>query len=234
MKKQLTADQISYLFSFAESKHVKYKDIQYEIVDHLASAIEAELDAYPFLTFERATERVYGRFPLTGFMQWMEQKEESLTKYWKGRQRKYMLRFLKLPQVVAVFTCIYAMAEVFQSQNTVLIIGLLCTYLAAILGCTWHNRFIYSHQQACSQYMVQDTFYKSILACSFTGTLLPLVLLLDSAIGSIFDPMSLFHAYYFSTAMTFIILYCYAAATAFPTMLQQELESKYSFLTTTT
>jgi len=230
MKKQLTAEQIDQLVAFAESKHVHYLDLQYEIVDHLASAVEDELAAYPFLSFERALERVYGRFPVTGFMQWMEQKEESLTKYWKGRQRKYMLRFMKPPQIFALLASIYIMAQVFLSQDMLLIGGLMSMYLVSTLYFAWRNRSMYIRQQTGSPLMVQDAFYKTVLFCNFSGAIMALAFILDSGLGSIFSPMSTFNSYYFASAMTFIIIYNYASATAFPAMLQEELEQKYSFI----
>ncbi|MFZ1455121.1 MAG: hypothetical protein WAT46_03705 [Saprospiraceae bacterium] len=47
MEKQLTMEQIETLFSFVKSKYVRYIDVQYELVDHLASAIEDEMQRIP-------------------------------------------------------------------------------------------------------------------------------------------------------------------------------------------
>ncbi|MBK7635546.1 MAG: hypothetical protein IPJ13_15665 [Saprospiraceae bacterium] len=65
----LTTDQIQSLFAFVKSKYVRYIDVQYELVDHLATAIEDEMQKDSKLSFEAALSKVYARFPITGFYQ---------------------------------------------------------------------------------------------------------------------------------------------------------------------
>jgi len=61
-KKQLTAEQIAILFNLTERNGVTYYDVQIEIVDHYASAIEKMWEVEPELNFYRAQERVYKEF----------------------------------------------------------------------------------------------------------------------------------------------------------------------------
>lgn len=44
MKKQVSPAQVEALFKFFRSKYVHYYDVQIELVDHFASAIEAMWD----------------------------------------------------------------------------------------------------------------------------------------------------------------------------------------------
>ena len=78
----LTKAQINQLFEFTKKKYVHYEDLRYELVDHLASDIEAQMVADSSVSFKSALDITYGKFPITGFSKFVEQKEKSLNRYW--------------------------------------------------------------------------------------------------------------------------------------------------------
>ena len=49
---KLTAEQIEQLYVFTRQHYVEYYDLQTELVDHLANAIEQQWESNPKLTFE--------------------------------------------------------------------------------------------------------------------------------------------------------------------------------------
>jgi hypothetical protein len=63
----LQKDQIECLFEFTRSHGVQYYDVQAELVDHLASQIEADMDANPKLSFHAALDEAYTSFGPKGF-----------------------------------------------------------------------------------------------------------------------------------------------------------------------
>jgi hypothetical protein len=67
MNKQLTEAQIESLHMFCEFHGVKYYDVQVELVDHLASAIENRWENEPNIGFEQALNDVYSAFGVGGF-----------------------------------------------------------------------------------------------------------------------------------------------------------------------
>lgn len=79
----LTDTQIQSLYKFVESKYVRYIDVQHEIVDHLACAIEDKMQEQPSLSFESALSQVYSQYPITGFALLVSSKEKALDKYWR-------------------------------------------------------------------------------------------------------------------------------------------------------
>ena len=84
----LTEEQIQSLFTFCEKHFVKYYDVQVELVDHLANAIEIEMRADPLLTFEKAVEKIYRSFGYGGFQPLVNEKEKMAEKqikilFWK-------------------------------------------------------------------------------------------------------------------------------------------------------
>lgn len=98
---ELSREQIQYLYDFVTSKYVRYEDVKHEIVDHLACAIEDRMSGNPDLTFERALQLVYSKFPITGFAQWIMEKEKALQIYWRKKLGKAFLRWLFSKDILA-------------------------------------------------------------------------------------------------------------------------------------
>jgi len=84
MTRQLTPIEIEKLFAFVRSKYVRWVDLQYEIVDHLATAIEDTITEDPTISFDRALQQVYSSFPITGFTNLVAAKQKALHRYWIG------------------------------------------------------------------------------------------------------------------------------------------------------
>lgn len=76
----LTKEQIEYLFYFCTSNGVLYYDVQVELVDHLANAVEIEMHSVPVLTFDKAVEKVHRSFGYRGFEPLVKEKEKMAEK----------------------------------------------------------------------------------------------------------------------------------------------------------
>ena len=87
----LTDGQIQQLFAFCESKRVQYYDVQVELVDHLAIAIETRMQENPDLSFEKALELTYQDFGIFGFSKIVSAKELAVME----RQRHFFYTTVK-------------------------------------------------------------------------------------------------------------------------------------------
>lgn len=87
----MTKDQIAYLFKFCEKHLVYFYEVQLELVDHLANAIEEEMKANPRLTFKNALDVVYSRFGVMGFSTVVREKSRQLER----RARKQYWQLIK-------------------------------------------------------------------------------------------------------------------------------------------
>ena len=67
MEKKLSIDQIVHLFTFTRQHYVEYFDVQSELVDHLANAIETEWQANPKLPFDEALNKEFKKFNFRAF-----------------------------------------------------------------------------------------------------------------------------------------------------------------------
>ena len=84
----LSGEQIQSLFIFCEKHFVKYYDVQVELVDHLANAVEMEMQKEIKLSFEKALEKVHLSFGVSGFAPLVTEKQKQAEKqssklFWK-------------------------------------------------------------------------------------------------------------------------------------------------------
>ncbi|MFD2584545.1 hypothetical protein ACFSR6_18755 [Pedobacter vanadiisoli] len=63
----LTKEQLAYIRSFIQQKGFKYIDVQMEILDHVASAVEEKMETDPDLKFEDALNETHKAFGPDGF-----------------------------------------------------------------------------------------------------------------------------------------------------------------------
>ena len=87
----LNSEQINYLFQFCEKKFVRYYDVQLELVDHLANAIERKMESQPEINFEEALKTVYKDFGIFGFAHIVQEKEANVY----NTQRKIFRQLVK-------------------------------------------------------------------------------------------------------------------------------------------
>jgi SPX domain protein involved in polyphosphate accumulation len=88
---KLSAEQIERLYQFTRQHYVEYYDLQTELVDHLANAIEEQWQQNPKLSFEEALQIEFKKFGVFGFMDVVEQRQSALNK----KYNKLVLNELK-------------------------------------------------------------------------------------------------------------------------------------------
>lgn len=80
---KLSTEQITKIKSLISKRGFTHTDLQYEILDHVASAIETKMEINPDLALEKAFKEVHSSFGVLGF----SVIEDSMT----GRVRKELL-----------------------------------------------------------------------------------------------------------------------------------------------
>lgn len=87
----LTEEQIQTLFRFCEKKRIVHYDLQVEIVDHLANAIEERMEQDGSLLFEDALMQVHQSFGPLGLRSMTATREAALQKKY-SRMKWQLLR----------------------------------------------------------------------------------------------------------------------------------------------
>lgn len=106
--KQLTKNQIQELFAFTKSHRVRYYDLQSEVVDHLASAIESKWEESPNLPFEKALDEVYAGFGIYGFGKLEQEKREAIQRKIGWKIWDFIKSYLTPPKILITLMAIIA------------------------------------------------------------------------------------------------------------------------------
>jgi hypothetical protein len=227
-KTLLTENEIKSLFDFVKSKYVSYIDLQYELVDHLASAIEDEMSCDHCLSFEKALNKVYARFPITGFTHFVNSKQIGLKSYWRSKMFSILKGYFKLPKIfitlllTIAFFMLYLNTgnDVFQVHMVIL---LLCSTI--LLG---YENYTSKQEHAQGKYLFLDTFYST--SYQFTGFVF---FYFGMKLTENIDKINI-NIYLFSALKTVFVLYLIISGHMrlryLPAVLKEEIAKKYGHL----
>lgn len=96
----VTEAEVGKLYAFTDKHFIPYYDLQTELVDHLANAIEAQWVVNATISFEDALEAEFKKFGIFGFTTILEERQASLTKYYWGKIFGEFKTFFRLPKIL--------------------------------------------------------------------------------------------------------------------------------------
>jgi uncharacterized membrane protein YidH (DUF202 family) len=99
LHKTLTPAEIDVLYDFTRRHFVVYYDLQTELTDHLANAIEQQWAVNPNLAFGDALNAEFKKFGIFGFSDIVAQRQAALTKRYYKLIWGYAKDFLRLPKI---------------------------------------------------------------------------------------------------------------------------------------
>jgi len=104
--KTLSEEQILRLYIFTREHFVEHYDLQTELVDHLANAIEAKWQEQPEVDFENALQQEFKKFGIFGFMDVVETRQLALRKRYNKLIWRYFKEYLTLPKILLTMASI--------------------------------------------------------------------------------------------------------------------------------
>jgi hypothetical protein len=104
MKNELTQEQVAQLFDFTRKHFVEYYDVQVELVDHLASSIETEMEQNSSLSFDEALNKVFSGFGIFGFDGITQTKADAIAKQQRKLWQQKFLELLQWPNLIKRFS----------------------------------------------------------------------------------------------------------------------------------
>lgn len=227
-EKELNPEEIQRLFDFVQSKYVRYKDVQYELVDHLASAIEVKQKADNNLDFESALREVYAGFPVTGFNHFLGDKAAALNKFFFRKLWEYMKDYLKLPKLIIsgiIFTFFY---QIFRNFGTYSLDAAYILY-AIFTIVSMHKSVFYKLMKKDDRYLIINTYVQVFMTASFFYWYAPISGFMTRNITE-FQTLNPMQASFFAIFLSIGILITHAFIYVFPEMLKNELRTKYAHL----
>jgi hypothetical protein len=107
-ERTLTPGQVEQLFALCRSKGVHFYDIQVELVDHMAAAIEAR----PEVPFDKALSAVIEGFGFNGFAKTVETRRKQLQAQYRRMAWSMFIGYFNWPKVMLtllIFTVLYVL-----------------------------------------------------------------------------------------------------------------------------
>lgn len=117
MNRTITTEQSQQLFQFCREHYVDHYDLQVELVDHLASAIEEQWVQNPELPFKDALWNTFTKFGITGFSKIKEQKQKELRRKYNRMQWHFLLGFFSWPKILLTTACTLLLSTLFKFAN---------------------------------------------------------------------------------------------------------------------
>lgn len=142
----LSATQISEIKNFISRKGIKYQDVQMEVIDHVATAVEEKMNADGTLSFESALNQTHASFGIFGFSTMEDSISNGLSKkytriFWGQFLSLFGLRYLPLV-VFAVFT-LYKVQVLINDDQSLLTISFFSIIGLLTLAIVYLNRNAY-------------------------------------------------------------------------------------------
>lgn len=126
-ERKLTNEETDRLFDFCRKHGVHYYDLQIELVDHLAEAIENYWEQDPNRPFQQALNQSYKQFGIFSFSRIKDQKEKALRKKYNRLSWMFVASFFKLPRIILTIVLSLFVFTLFQFvKNDGIIIGIYC------------------------------------------------------------------------------------------------------------
>lgn len=98
--KKVSQEQLIELHVFIKKKYVEFYDVEIELVDHLAHAIEQQWVMDPMISFEKALEIEYKKFGVFGFSSVVEQKQSELSKHYWNIALRAFISYFTIPKII--------------------------------------------------------------------------------------------------------------------------------------
>lgn len=111
---KLSTQQIDQLYTFTRQHFVEWYDLQSELVDHLANAIEQEWEQNPNRTFEEILNKEFQKFGVFGFMGVVEERQKFLNKKYSRLIWSYYREFFGLPKILLTMALVYGIHTINQ------------------------------------------------------------------------------------------------------------------------
>ncbi len=145
---KLTREQIDSLYQFTRQHYVEWYDLQTELVDHLANAIEQQWQENPKISFEDALQMEFKKFGIFGFMDVVEKRQAALNKRYNKIVWQHFKAFFTIPKIVATFSAVgiffYMLLSINKQAgiiiNSFIVVAILFFWMATIVKRIKYNK----------------------------------------------------------------------------------------------
>jgi hypothetical protein len=159
---KLNPSQIDRLYTFTRQHYVEYYDLQTELVDHLAHAIEAEWEQNPQFSFEEVLNNEFKKFGVFGFMDVVEKRQAALGKKYNQLVWHHFKDFFTIPKIIGTVSAIgilFMALQKFPVGIAIVILYLLSTVVFWITSILMSRKNKKQSQLLGKKWLFKDIIY---------------------------------------------------------------------------
>ncbi|MBN9285337.1 MULTISPECIES: hypothetical protein [unclassified Flavobacterium] len=142
--RRVNETEIEKLYAFTGQHYVAYYDVQTELVDHLANAIEAQWAINPAISFDEALKIEFRKFGVFGFTTILEERQAALTGKYNRRILAEFRRFFRLPKIILVIATVYVVFQLLNRSDypdySILGLFVITFFIEGIAAFLWLNK----------------------------------------------------------------------------------------------
>lgn len=160
---KLSAEQIEKLYAFTRQHYVEYYDLQTELVDHLANAIEAQWELNPKLSFNEALQMEFKKFGVFGFMDVVEKRQAALQKKYRKLVWNELKNFFRWPKIIgtlATIGIVFYGLKLFQQDVVIVQMAFVVLVVSFFVGIFWLSRKNKkNHQKTGKKWLLKEIIF---------------------------------------------------------------------------
>ena len=226
--KTVTSKQIERLYEFTHQCQVKYFDVQTELVDHLANAIETHWQEFPNDDFETVLIQEAQKFGTFGFKEITEEKEKQLRKRYKNIIWKEIIAFFSFPKIIMTIILtmsLFILLNLSSDKRVVINVLFMGTYLAIISF--FIQQYIRKKRQNQNEkkWILKDIIFNNSWCASFLVTVLNILSLANVHHANYIEKQHIIII--FSFVIVSIYIFCYLVLFHIPFKSEKYLTETY-------
>lgn len=113
-ERKLTPEEIELIYDFCYDKGIIEYEIQSELVDHLASAMEDRWKENQELSFPDNLSEIYNRFGYEGVMKFAKSKKRAFQKQYNRLFLKFLGSFFQLPRIILTLALCFSLFTILR------------------------------------------------------------------------------------------------------------------------
>lgn len=170
MQKKLTSTDIEKIYAFTAQHGVAYYDLQSELADHLAHAIEEQWAHNQNLNIEDALQASFKTFGNRGFDEVVTERKRALGKRYQKLLLGYFIDFFTLPKLLLTAALFYGFHFILLQDHDIIMFSILAIqFISVVKMIRLKNKLAKTQEHTGRKWLFEEMIYKGLFVAATLG-----------------------------------------------------------------